>query len=57
MLRVCREQAVWEQLGKSEAGVFRSVLHVVPHCGLEFLHELRGWSAKLLNYLVPLINV
>lgn len=57
MLRVCRKQAVREQLGESEAGVFRSVLHVVPHCGLELLHELWRWCAELLDHLIPLIDI
>lgn len=57
MLGVCGEQAVREQLGESEAGIFRSVLHVVSHCGLELLHEL-GWGrAELLNHFIPLIDV
>lgn len=41
VLRVSREKAVGEKLGKGEASVLWPVLHVVPHCGLELLHELR----------------
>lgn len=57
VLRVCREQAVGEQLGESETSVFGSVFHIVPHCGLELLHELRRWRTKLLNHLIPLIDI
>lgn len=40
VLRVSREKAVGEELGKGETCIFWPVLDVVPHCGLELLHEL-----------------
>lgn len=40
VLRVSREKAVGEELGKGEACVLWPVLDIVPHCGLKLLHEL-----------------
>lgn len=57
VLRVSGEEAVGEELGKGEAGILWPVLHVVPHCGLELLHELQRGRAQLLNHLVPLVDV
>lgn len=57
VLGVSREKAVREELGEGEAGILWSVLHIVPHCGLELLHELWGRCAQLLDHLVPLIDV
>ena len=57
VLGVRREQAVWEELGEGEAGVLWPVLHVVPHRGLQLLHELCVRRAQLLDDLVPLVDV
>ena len=57
VLRVCREQAVWEELGEGEAGVLWPVLHVVADRGLQLLHELCLRRAQLLYDLVPLVDV
>ena len=57
VLRVSGEKAVGEELGKGEARVLWPVLDIVPHCGLELLHELRWGCAQLLDHLVPLVDV
>lgn len=40
VLRVSREKAVGEELGKSESCILWPVFDIVPHCGLKLLHEL-----------------
>ncbi len=57
VLRVCREEAIREELGEGQAGVFRPVLHIVTHRRLQFLHELRRGRAELLYNLIPLVDV
>lgn len=57
VLGVSREKAVGEELGEGEARVLWPVLHVVPHRGLQLLHELWRGRAQLLYHLVPLVNV
>lgn len=57
MLGVSGEKAVGEELREGEARVLWSVLHVVPHCGLQLLHELWRGGSQLLDHLVPLVDV
>lgn len=57
VLRVSRKKAVGEELGKGEACILWPVLNIVPHCGLELLHELWWGRAQLLDHLVPLVDI
>lgn len=57
VLRVRREEAVWEEFREGQAGVFWPVFHVVTHSWLQFLHELGRGRAKLLYNLIPLVDI
>ena len=51
------EKDVRKEFVKRVASITGSVFYIVPHSGLQTLHEIRGRSTKLLNDFIPLVDV